>query len=69
MASSKVTLRTAFNDRFTMGEVVVTQEGTEFPSKAKADEAIEVARRSGVTLYVVEDVPAATDDKKTGSGS
>jgi len=53
MAANKLVLRTAFNDRFVMGDLEITQEGTEIPSRAKADEVIEVAKRSGVTLYEV----------------
>lgn len=69
MASTKVTLRTAFNDTFRTGDIVITREGTELPSRKQADEVIETARRNGVTLYEVES-PSAADEKKTeGSGS
>lgn len=71
MASSKVVLRTAFADTFVMGkgkdEIRITQEGTELPSKAKADEVMEAARRSGVTLYVVEDSAAPAVNEGSGS--
>ena len=71
MASTKIVLRTAFNDVFVVGEgkdeIRITQEGTELPSKAKADEVKEAARRAGITLYEVEQdaAPAANE----GSGS
>lgn len=68
MASTKVVLRTAFNDEFQVGDLVITQQGTELPSRARADEVMETARRSGVTLYEVEP-EAATDKKTEGSGS
>lgn len=75
MASTKVILRTAYRDEFIVGtgkdEIRITQEGTELPSKAKADEVIEAARRSGVTLYQVENddavVSAETKNERTGS--
>lgn len=71
MASSKIVLRTAFSDVFVVGEgkdeIRITQEGTELPSKAKADEVREAARRSGVTLYeVTQDAAPAANE---GSGS
>lgn len=70
MAATKVVLRTAFNDRFVVGDVVITQEGTELPSKAKADEVMETARRSGVTLYeVTPDAPATVETKNEGGGN
>lgn len=54
MAGTKVTLRTALNDQFIVGDIVIDQQGTEIGSRAKADEIMEAARRSGVTLYEVE---------------
>lgn len=68
MAGTKVVLRTAFNDEFHVGDVVITQEGTELPSRAKADEVLEAARQSGVTLYEVEAKPAAAAEKKNEGG-
>lgn len=68
MAGTKVTLRTAFNDEFVVGDVTITQEGTELPSRAKADEVLETARQHGVALYEVEpetDEVAGTPTKKT----
>lgn len=52
---TKVVLRTAFKDVFQVGDVVITQFGTEV-EKAKADELFKVARRNGVTLVEVEDL-------------
>lgn len=71
MASNKVTLRTGFVDNtFVFGDVTVTYEGTEFPSRTKADEALEAAKRSGVQLFEVEPdaAPSATNENKGGNG-
>ena len=69
MASNKVTLRTAFSDTFRIGETVVTRDGFDFPSRSAADEAIEAARRSGVTLYEVPRETDKTEKKTTNEGS
>lgn len=70
MASTKVTLRTAFNDQFIFGDVVVTQDGTTFPSEAKAAEVWLAAQQAGVTLYEVEaPVGGSAPTKTEGSGS
>lgn len=67
MPSNKVILRTAFNDTFVVGagkdEIRITQEGTELPSRAKADEVMLAAQRSGVILYEVtqDAAPAANE--------
>jgi H2-forming N5,N10-methylenetetrahydromethanopterin dehydrogenase-like enzyme len=66
MAAAKVVLRTAFNDTFIVGDLVVTQDGTEVASRKQADDVIETARRAGVTLY---EVPADETPKIEGSGS
>jgi hypothetical protein len=64
MASNKVTLRTGLEGTtFVIGDVVIDHEGSEFPSKTKADEAIEAARLAGLTLY---EVPAAEPVKTEG---
>jgi hypothetical protein len=68
MASRKVILRTAFNDAFVAGDTVITKQGTELPSRAKADEVMGLAKQSGVTLYEVPADEAATKPNE-GSGS
>lgn len=66
MATTKVTLRTAFRDSFSVGDVTITQDGTELPSRKAADEVLEAARQSGVTLHEVPQ-DAAPEVKKEGS--
>jgi hypothetical protein len=63
MASTKVKLRTLFEgDVFIVGDTKVTYEGTEFPTRAKADEALEAAKVSGVKLQEMPaDEPAKTE--------
>jgi NADH dehydrogenase FAD-containing subunit len=70
MASNKVTLRTSHEGSvFVLGDVVVTHEGTEFPSKAKADEAIEAARLAGTALFEVSADEATKEPSKTEGGN
>lgn len=67
MAGSKVVLRTAFNDEFRVGDIVITQQGTELPSRKAADEVLAAAKASRVQLFEVPaDAPVRTDE---GSGN
>lgn len=71
MASTKVTLRTAFSDVFRVGDIEITRQGTELPSRKQADEVLEAARASGVELYEVDpEQPAAvkTTDNENERG-
>lgn len=68
MASNKIVLRTAHaGDVFWLDEnIEVTSEGTEFSSKQAAADAIRIAARSGVQLFVVEPTdPDAPEDRRT----
>lgn len=72
MTTNKVTLRTAFEGDVVIlnangkDEVRITHEGTEFPSRVKADEAIEAARQAGTRVF---EVPVADESAKTEGGN
>lgn len=56
MAGNKTVLRTAHvGDVFRLDDKTeINHEGTEFPSKQAAADAIEVAANNGIQLYVVQ---------------
>lgn len=66
MASTKVVLRTPFQDVFEYRDYRIVPTGTELPSRKVADEVLEAARLNGVTLYEVEEPQSAAPE---GSGN
>lgn len=62
----KVVLRTAFSDTFRVGDLEITQAGTEV-NASDADALVETARVNGVQLYRVEE-PAAQSAAKQSDG-
>lgn len=49
-AKQTVVLRTAFNDRYLVGDLVINQDGTEVPA-ADADKIVADAKAVGVSLH------------------
>jgi hypothetical protein len=58
-------LRTAFSDVYRVGDLEITQDGTEVPA-SDLQKIVEEAARSGVALY---EVPPDTAKDKTEGGS